>query len=783
MRVCRTFPRRMAIAIAAVFSLFFAITFPAAGQHAPETILVKQTSDGFIANSVTETLRVSVCNDSVVHVVAAPAPISAPSPKPWILPSAESCPGAKFQFEKNADMAVLKTGKLNVALSLSGGYLTFTTPDGKRLLREYEQVPRTYDRDIVNGEHTYHVEDRFSIKGQEAFFGLGQHQSGMFNYSGSTVELGQNNTDIAIPLLVSSNGYGLFWNTASLTYVDNRFPFELNFRSLAGQSIDYYFLYGPEMDDVIHQYRNLTGHTPMLPKWAYGFFQSKDRYKSQQELLDIAHRYRAEHIPMDTIVQDWFWWIQRGDPEYRAGYPDVPAALKTLHDEHVHAMISVWAIFDPQSKNAAKLSALHYDIAGANVYDPTNPKASDFYWQNLVGKVFAQGWDAFWLDSSEPEEYWPHGGDANLRDKHLAIGNGAEYTNIFPLMHTLGVQRHWKETNSPKRVFLLTRSAFAGQQRVGAAVWSGDIMTTYWALDRQVPAGLNLALSGYPYWTTDIGGYAPTGHFSPDDPEYQNLYARWFEFGVFCPIFRTHGHRTSNEIWSYGPVEPILIEYDKLRYRLMPYIYSLAWRVHDADYTIQRPLVMDWRSDPETWNIGDQFMFGPAILVNPVLKKNVTERSLYLPTAPLWYDFWTGTTTKGGQTVESAAPLNRIPLYVRAGSIVPMGPEIEYAEEQPDGPIELRVYRGADGQFTLYEDEGDNYDYEKGEYAEIPITWSEKNHALTIGARTGHYPGIPKEREFRVVLVSPNHGVGEAIATHPDRIVHYTGETVTLSVQ
>jgi alpha-D-xyloside xylohydrolase len=347
-------------------------------------------------------------------------------------------------------------------------------------------------------------------------------------------------------------------------------------------------------------------------------------------------------------------------------------------------------------------------------------------------------------------------------------------------MHTLGVQEHWKATTDQKRVFLLTRSAFLAQQRVGATVWSGDVYSTYWGLSHQVAGGLNFALSGYPYWTTDIGGYWQPNDRPPTDPVYQELYARWFEFGAFCPVFRSHGHRVHNEMWTYDKVEPILLNVDKLRYRLMPYIYSLAWRVHHDDYTMQRPLVMDWRTDPKTRDIGDQFMFGPAILVNPVLKQDVTKRALYLPDAPAWYDFWTGESLKGGQDIEAKAPLERIPLYVRAGSILPMGPEIEYADEKPEGPIELRIYTGADGKFELFSDEGDNYNYEKGMHAIIPISWSESKKTLTIGAREGTYPGMPSQMTFRVVWVSPNHGIGEAIVAKPDKSVVYDGRIITI---
>jgi alpha-D-xyloside xylohydrolase len=754
------------------------------GQKLPDqpAITVSQSHSGLQARIGSEVLDLTVCSASIIHVVATPEPLSSDtSPKPWMLDAAQSCPGAEFRFVKSGDTATLTTASLKVDLSLIYGNLKYTNLAGEILLNEGTGVPRTYEADVVNGEKTYHVTDRFRPDATEAFYGLGQHQNGMFNYRGATVELGQDNTDVAIPFLVSSKGYALLWNTASFTYADNRFPLEFSLTSLAGKSVDYYLIYGPEMDSLIHQYRSMTGHTPLLPKWAYGFFQSKDRYVSLDEIIGIARRYRAEHIPLDAMVQDWFWWKTEGDPAFNSNYSDVPKDLKTLHDEHVHAMISVWGLFDPRAENFKQLSAQNFDVAGAHVYDATNPAARRFYWDNLAGKLFAQGWDAFWLDSAEPEEYWPHMGDAILRTKQLAIGNGAQYTNIFPLMHTSGIQEHWRETTDRKRVFLLTRSAFLGQQRVGATVWSGDVYSTYWGLSHQVTAGLNFALSGYPYWATDIGGYWPPYDGALNEPAYQELYTRWFEFGTFCPIFRTHGHRPHNEMWTYDKVEPILISYDKLRYRLMPYIYSLAWMVTDQDYTIQRPLVMDWRQDKKTWNIGDQFMFGPSILVNPVLKPDATQRTLYLPESAAWYDFWTGAATKGSREIQAEAPLDRIPLYIRAGSILPLGPEIEYATQNPEGAIELRIYRGSDGSFNLYEDEGDNYNYEKGNHSIIPIRWNERAGKLTIGARTGDFPGMVVRRSFDIVFVSQNHGSGPEKSANIDRKVSYSGEEISVS--
>jgi alpha-D-xyloside xylohydrolase len=394
--------------------------------------------------------------------------------------------------------------------------------------------------------------------------------------------------------------------------------------------------------------------------------------------------------------------------------------------------------------------------------------------------LFAEGWDSFWLDSAEPEEYYPHLGDAILTSRTIAIGNGATYTNVYPLLHNQGIQENWRKTTDQKRVFLLTRSAFLGSQRVGGTVWSGDVYSSFWGLTHQVAGGLNYALSGLPYWTTDIGGYWPT--FDLNTPEYQELYLRWFQFGTFNPVFRSHGHRPHNEMWTYPLVEASLIAFDKLRYRMMPYLYSLAWQVSSADYTLMRPLPMDFRSDPLTWNDATQFMFGPALLVNPVLEAGATTRRVYLPANTAWYDFWTGEKLTGGRHIEAAAPLERIPLYVRAGSILPLGPEEEYADEKPNGPIELRIYPGADGAFTLYNDEGDNYDYERGAHSTTTLTWFDATRTLTIAARQGAYPNMPRETAFHIVLARPNHGTGEATTDTADKTVTYDGSELIVKM-
>ena len=499
------------------------------GQKQPGlgAIAAEETPQGIRATMGAEVIEVSVCGDSVIHVVARPSEATAADgAKPWML-DGQSCKGVPFKFDRTAEAIHLRTASLDVSFDLQRGNLHYKTAAGESLLAEGGSIPRTYEPVELNGEKTFRVEDRFSPTMNEAIYGLGQHQSGVFNYRGGTVELAQNNTDVAIPFLVSNKGYGLMWNTAALTYVDNRFPLDLTFTAIAGKAIDYYFMYGPEIDTVIHEYRGLTGHAPMLPKWAYGFFQSKDRYTSLDEILKIAGRYRQEHIPLDAIVQDWFWWKKEGDPEFNANYHDVPKDLDTLHQENVHAMISVWGLLDPDSETYKAMDAKKLLVPEAHVYDATNPAARTMYWDRLPGKLLHQGWDAFWLDSAEPEEFFPHMGDAILKSKQLAIGNGAEYTNVFPLVHTLGVQDHWKATTDRKRVFLLTRSAFLGQQRVGATVWSGDVYGTYWGLTHQVPAGLNFALSGNPYWTTDIGGYWPPHEDPIADPGVP---------GTVCPV-------------------------------------------------------------------------------------------------------------------------------------------------------------------------------------------------------------------------------------------------------
>jgi alpha-D-xyloside xylohydrolase len=752
----------------------------------PAPFTAEELPSGLLLRNPAESLRITICAPDVIHVVAAAqgTPAGASPQMPWILtPYGPQKP----EIQRTADQIALHTAKLSLQIDLKAGLLRFLDPDGKTLLHESPRVPRRYTSDVVNGERVYQVEQRFYPDALEGIYGLGQHQGGAFDQRGTVVELAQVNSNVSVPFFVSTLGYAILWNTASHSVFDNRFPTELKLSARAVDAIDYYVFYGPSIDRLIQIYRGMTGHAPLYGRWAYGFVQSKDRYRSAKDLLQIAAEYRERQVPLDFIVQDWFWWERQGDPQYTDSYlepfPDVPKALRTLHDEHIHAMISVWAKFDPSSHNYQEMKRLGLIVPGTDIYDATNPAAREYYWNNLVGVKFAEGWDGFWLDSSEPEIANGQS-DAVLDFQQLSIGNGARYTNLFPLMHCGGVHDHWRKSTDRKRVFLLTRSGFLGQQRYATTVWSGDIIGTWESFRRQIPAGLNFQMSGLPYWTTDVAGYGWPYERDTRDPDYQELYVRWFQYGVFCPILRTHGHRTNdtNELFSYGQQLPILIDYDRLRYRLLPYIYSLAWRVTNEGYTIQRGLPMDWPADPRVRDIGDQFMFGPALLVAPITQPGSTRREVYLPQASAWYDFWTGGRIEGN-TVESSAPLNRIPVYVRAGSIVPLGPVVQNAAA-PTDMLEVRVYPGADASFEWYSDAGDTYDYEKGERRIVPMHWEDATRTLTLGDAIGKYPGVPGRIRIVLVVVREGHGAGiEVTEDSSDGETLYDGKAARIKVR
>ncbi len=790
--------------ILCLFSLLAVLSLAMAASARPQwnplnpVVDFKQLPDGALITLKTGYLRLQVCTDSVVRVVYSLEP--AVPERPDFIVIKKDWPHTDFSVQtseaQGKKSVILATAQIKVAVSYENSSMVFQDAAGKQLAQENG---RTLTPVVVNGEKTLRPERFVSMWAtQEAFYGLGQHQAGVWNYRGEMVDISQDNTNISVPFVLSSNGYGLFFNNGSRSRFNNRFVHAFYFSSEVADAMDYYFIYGPDFDKIVATYRDLTGPAPLFGKWAYGYWQCKNKYSTQEELLGIAHKYRELHLPVDNIVQDWFWWITMGDPVFDPKrYPDPKGMLDDLHKNNFHLMISVWPFFRPNPDGhpespdpvyqdmdkkgffIAKTISPSFHPVGQGLYDAFNPEARKQYWKLMNDALFKIGADAWWLDTTEPET---EGRAANiLVTSQTALGNGARYVNEYPLLTTTGVYQGQRAASDQKRVFILSRSAFAGSQRNSVTTWSGDVDPNWQTFRRQIPAGLNYSVSGLPYWTTDIGGFVDA---SPSDPAYRELYIRWFQFGAFCPVFRAHGTRynpDANELWSYGPeAQKILVSYDRLRYRLLPYIYSVAWKTTSEGYTIMRPLVMDFRTDVRAQNVGDQFLFGPAILVNPVTEPAATTRHLYLPNAE-WYDFWTGASVAGGRAIDAAAPIDRLPLYVRAGSILPMGPDVEYSNEKPPDPIELRVYRGADGSFTLYEDENDNYNYEKGVHATIPFRWDDAKQTLTIGARIGKFPGMLESRTFRVIFVGENHGAGIAPAEAPDRVIPYSGKQITVA--
>ena len=899
-----------------------------------------------------ENVRVQFYADDTVRVLKWPA--KGTPDKVSLSVFQKDVPQLNVRVEENPSAVVLSTGPMKIRLRRSDGAIEFLSADNRTLLKE--QGSASFTPALLEQEKkAFNVRQNFVLSADEGVYGLGQHQSGYMNYRGRTVKLVQSNTEAVTPMLVSTAGYGLFWDNYSKTVFDDRGG-ATSFWSEVGDNVDYYFLYGPSMDRAIAAYRRLTGQAPMYGKWAYGYWQSKEHYATRDELLAIAAEYRKRKIPVDNLVQDWNYW---GGNDKWGGmffdektYPNPKEMIDLLHRQNFHLMISIWAglgpatpIYREMEKNGYLYSPVGW--AGFRYFDAYNPAANDLYWKYASTGLFSQGVDAWWMDSTEPdivnaltkesEEFEMK----RVENNHL--GSFARYLNPYSLAITDAVYRNQRKETDGKRVFILTRSTFAGQQRAAAATWSGDIGADWDVYRKQISAGVNHSMAGIPYWTFDIGAYSlgcQGGVFSNGgkDPAYQELYTRMFQLGAFSPIFRSHGSETPREIWEFGDYSDTLVKFDNLRYRLLPYIYSLAWRVTHDGYSIMRGLPMDFGTDRKTYSIDDQFMFGPAILVAPVtqymdhkppedsvpippavfktkdgkpgllaryycddqfktlcheavepgidlfwytgwpdfiktpkfsmrwegkliptetgkyrfnmksfgprrlyldgkelqhnydsmasytvpvelqagkeydlafetsnavlgafraqvnwktpeiharekvLEPREKTRRVYLPAGSRWVDFWTGAALAGGTTIVADAPIDKMPLLVRAGSILPMGPLVQYSTEKPADPIELRIYAGADGSFTLYEDENDNYNYEKGAYSTIEFQWQDAKHQLIIGARQGAFPGMLTSRIFHIVVVRPGYGVGVDAVAQPDKVIAYKGERLMVSL-
>jgi alpha-D-xyloside xylohydrolase len=584
----------------------------------------------------------------------------------------------------------------------------------------------------------------------------------------------------------------------------------LTLTSEMGDELNYYFIAGKNIDQVISGYRKLTGKAPIMPKWAMGYWQSRERYKTDSELLGVIGDYRKLHIPLDNIVLDWFYWPEAdwGSHEFDPiRFPDPAGMVKKVHEMNAHIMISVWPKFyvttghfkEFESRGWMYMQAVKDSIRDwvgrgyiGSFYDAYNPEARQLFWDQMKEHLYSKGFDAWWMDASEPDIE----SNASLEYRKkltgpTALGPSAKYLNAYALMNAQAIYTGQRSADPNTRVFLLTRSGFPGLQKYSTATWSGDIGTRWEDMKAQISAGLNYAISGIPYWTMDIGGFCVENRYvgakegSADLDEWRELNSRWYQFGAFCPLFRSHGQFPYREVYNMAPAAhpafKSMVYADKLRYRLMPYIYTLASKTWFDDYTIMRALVMDFNGDKGVMNIGDQYMFGPSLMVAPVCKYKASDREVYFPEANGWYDFYTGKYIKGGQTLTVPAPYERIPLFVKEGSVIPVGPEIEYAMQKPADEITLWVYTGKDAEFTLYEDEGVNYNYEKGDYATIKISWDQKNGKLVIGDLNGSFSGMLNKRIFNVVWISGDRSAGYNPKRKPDASVVYEGKSLEIT--
>ncbi|HTE25403.1 TIM-barrel domain-containing protein [Flavitalea sp.] len=951
--------KRSSLFLLPLFLVFAWLPLSAAGQQN----VVTNTEDGIVVHmknpgeNKTRIVKLQVISDKIIHVTASAVDsfVSVPSLM-TVLPGK---PAIKWTIKESSESVTLTTPALNTTVQLENGEVSFTGKEGRLLLKE-KNDGRLFKPWVLEGGTTYQLQQRFESPEDEGLYGLGQHQSGVMNYKNRQVDLTQNNTEVAIPFLLSSKNYGLLWDNYSITKVgDSREYKQLNslklfslkdeqgwltatysnkndrsqvfierpesfinyefipllkqlpagldlgktivtwqgsivsginglhylnikyagytkvwidgkllmdrwrqswnpgtvelpvqmeagrkhaikiewdgdggesyiavkwlgplnaeqkkeyaFKSESGSQVNYYFIHGENADEVIAGYRRLTGEAPIMPKWAMGFWQSRERYKTQQELVDVVAEFRKRKIPLDNIVLDWSYWEEDkwGSQDFDVKrFPDAAGMIKTLHEKYnTQFMISVWPKFyegiDSYKTFDSNGWLFKRNIANrqrdwiakgyvSTFYDAFNPDARKAFWSLVNNKLYTKGVDAWWMDATEPDIY----SNSSVEDRKLlmtptAIGSSTTYFNAFPLQNARGIYEGQRAANPDKRVFILTRSAYAGMQRYAAATWSGDIASRWHDFKDQIPAGLNFSMSGLPYWTMDIGGFAVERRNEnakgEELEEWREMNARWFQYGAFCPIFRSHGQFPFREIFNIAPEEhpayKTMLYYNKLRYRLMPYIYTLAGRAYHEQYTIMRGLIMDFGSDANVQNITDQYMFGDAFLVNPVTDYKATTRKIYLPAGTGWFNFYDGTYLEGGAAIEATAPLEQMPLYVKAGSIVPVGPELQYTAEKPADLITLFIYGGKDARYNLYEDENTNYNYELGKFSVIPISYSDANGTVTIDGRKGSFTGMLKNRTFNIVLVAKN----KPVAFNPDLktplSIKYSGSKVIIHVK
>lgn len=763
----------------------------------------QQTKQGITGTTQGMDIEIQFVSPEIVRVVKAPEGRSFTKKSLSVVKSPESM---SVTTEKKGETVSLKSNAVRVDFNVETGRISFFDKQGKALFTEKDYGAQFTPFNDA-GNQTFSVRQAFLLDKDEAIYGLGQQQVDDLNQRNHKHFMRQRALYASVPIIQSTKGYGMFWdNYSPTTYTDN--PQEMSFDSEVGECMDYYFMYGGNADGVIAQIRDLTGQAPMYPLWTFGFWQSRERYKSQQETMEVVDKYRELGIPLDGIIQDWQYWgpnsnwnsMNFDNPEF----PDPQKMIDHVKKKNAKIMISIWASFGPDTnpyKDLEKINALFNfktwpADGGVKVYDAYNEKARDIYWKHLNKGLFSKGIDAWWTDSTEPDHL-----DVQERDFDIptAMGTYRSVVNAFPLMSNKGVYEHQRAVTSDKRVYLLTRCAFAGQQRYAVNTWSGDVMCNWETFRKQIPTGLNFSLSGIPYWNTDIGGFFNWPyHGGAENKAYHELYTRWFQYGTFLPMQRSHGSGVKKEIYNLGKKGDWVYDseekYINLRYALLPYLYSTGWQVTDNAGSFLRALFMDFNEDKKVHTISNQYMFGKAFLVTPVTRNmyvfsdkeqwkdpyedfsKTGTQDVYLPKGTKWFDFWTGEVLNGGQMVTKEVPIDIIPLYVRAGSIVPFGPKVQYSTEKKWNNLEIRIYPGADGEFVLYEDENDNYNYEKGVYSTIKFTWDDANRTLNIADREGTFPGMLKSRKFNIVVVDKENGTGSAQSTKFTKSVSYGGK-------
>ena len=777
---------------------------------------------------------------SIVRVVKYP---SAEMPEKKSYPIIKTPEKVDITYAQDGSKVRMTTSNMTVTLDITTGKVVYADGKGKTLLQEKEMGTNFISRKDVT-QDAYTVSQSFVLQPEEVIYGLGQRQSGAMNHRNQQIHLSNGNTNICIPYFTSEKGYGVYWDNPGISDFSDT-PYETSFSSQVGHCSDYYFLYRDgTQDGVIACVRDLTGKATMFPLWTLGYWQCRERYKSPDELCDVLDKYRKLEIPLDGIVQDWQYWgcdsnwnamkfmnpryiNKMGDPEAmrylpngedpKAEYPkprikSPEEMVEYVHKNHAHLMISVWASFGPwtgQFKELDRMNALlKFETwppkSGAHPYDPFNKDARDLYWRYL-SHLHGMGIDAWWTDSTEPDHLNPKESDFDLM---TADGSFRSNHNAFPLVHNRGIYERQRNVSDGKRVFQMTRSGYLGQQHYGALSWSGDVVSSWNVLRQQIPAGLNFTLCGIPFWNTDLGGFFGWEYDNDcTNVAYQELHARWFQWGCFMPLMRNHcSSPMMNEIWLFGKEGDWAYDVQKrfieLRYRLLPYIYSLSGAVVQEDGMIMRPLVMDFAQDRKAILLDDEYLFGKNILVCPVTEPLYTKKTegnkgvaivpdiakasapvkVYLPEGAKWIDFWTNETVEGGQEISRECPIDILPLYIKAGSILPLGPKVQYSDEKKWNNLDLCIYPGADGEFTLYEDEGDNYNYEKGMFSTIRFTWNDATRTLTIEDRKGEYPDMLKRRNFRITLMQPGKQTAETVIVNADKKVSYSGKKISVKL-